>query len=86
MGPLMRTSNLNYEEKAEEFVSKYIDYLMVDSLRYREVSEAIRAGDIATDLEHNLFVRFLEGESDLHPTTLERVAEGLVDNCRLQHQ
>jgi nucleoside-diphosphate kinase len=79
--PLMKTSDINANKSVTDFISKYINFPMIDSLRYREVSEGIVEKKITSDEGKAIFSKFLKIESDLSENTLTNIAQELVNNC-----
>lgn len=82
--PLMKAADEEADKSVTDFVSKYINHSMVDSIRYREVSEALCNGKISANKGKEMFSEFLMAESDFSDATLSLLAEELVGNCEIK--
>lgn len=78
--------NRNHLQKADEYVKKYIDFPMVDSVRYREISQLLIERQISEEEAKALFTKLLLKESDFALETISRFAVLMVNNALLRKQ
>jgi nucleoside-diphosphate kinase len=73
--------NCDYTERANAYITKYIDSSMVDTLRYREISKKLMNEKINEKEAKYLFINLLSEESDLKREIILRFAEIMVRNA-----
>ncbi|MFP4045508.1 MAG: nucleoside-diphosphate kinase [Candidatus Aenigmatarchaeota archaeon] len=78
--------NVDYRKSAEEYMRKNLDRVMIDPVRYREVSKAIIDERIDPDVAQEKFSELLKKESDFSGKGLENLAEAMVDNALLRKE
>jgi len=81
-----KLENRNHLRKANQYVKRYIDFQMVDSVRYREISELIVQGGIPQEEAKALFTSLLLRESDFAVETISQFAVLMVNNALLRKQ
>ncbi|MCW1294152.1 MAG: nucleoside-diphosphate kinase [Candidatus Parvarchaeota archaeon] len=70
----------DYNKLASDYVAKYIDYPMIDTMRYRELIRDMLDNKIKQeDLKVDMF-SLLKKESDFDDDTLQTVVEGVMGN------
>lgn len=74
----------DWTELAKSYIDEYIDYSMVDSVRYREISAQIINNEINLTDAKNIFMKLLSKESDFDKSTLVNFAEVLVRNALME--
>ncbi len=73
--------NYDYTERADAYINKYINFSMVDTIRYREISKQLMNEKINEKEAKYLFVNLLSKESDLNREIISRFAEIMIRNA-----
>jgi len=81
---MIKMNNGVYVQEANEYVKKYIDFPMVDSMRYREISELLIQSEITQQVAIDQFIGLLSKESDCDRDTISRFAKVMVLNALLR--
>lgn len=81
---LMEIEDVDYKKTAKDYMNKYIDQTMVDSLRYREISRSVISGKLDPVEAKKRFSSLLEKESDFVGETVENLAQAMLDNALLR--
>jgi len=72
------------KRKVQEYIQKYIDYPMIDSMRYRELSEEITSKTMGPLEGKEAFQRLLRVENPTGDNTvINNLADVMVRNCLL---
>ena len=70
----------DYESKAREYIEKYENYPMIDSIRFREIGGDLNKGKIKADEAKETFKYFIAQETDLDIDSLDEFLSVSVDN------
>lgn len=71
-------------KRAEEYIEKYIDYPMIDPLRYKEVSERFLKDEITGGEAKRKFTRLLKKETDTPEENIEKFSEVMVKDVMMR--
>ncbi|MHC1635449.1 MAG: nucleoside-diphosphate kinase [Candidatus Methanospirareceae archaeon] len=71
----------DYLKKTEEYINRFIDSPMIDTMRYRELSRGVAEGEIGKEEARRIFEKLLSKESDFDVATLSKFAEIMIRNA-----
>jgi nucleoside-diphosphate kinase len=70
------------KREVNNYIDRYIDFPMVDSLRYREVSISLMRGEISEDFGNRIFSSLVKKETDMDDSFILNLSKILVQNSK----
>jgi len=81
---LLTQNKQDCTEEAKAYVFKYINFPMIDTMRYREISKQILNEEICENEARSVFIDLLLKETDFDSETVLRFAEIMVRNVSIR--
>ena len=83
--PLLKEEGFtNVDIKLNDYIDNYINWPMIDSLYYRELSKKVVTGSLNEKEASRIFTNLITKETDIEETIINSFSEVMVENCRLE--
>lgn len=73
----------NYEKEVQDYINKYENFPMIDSIRYREIAKDLTEGKIEKEKAEEIIKELLLKESDFDKETVEKLPPLITENILL---
>lgn len=74
----------DHADRLDEYIQTYLNYPMVDPVRYRELTRSYVDEQISEEEARDAFTFLLSKETDAPPTTVARLVDVMVANAELE--
>lgn len=76
-------TNKDYALEMMEYIKKYENFPMIDSLRYREISKDVSEGKIDKQTAEKLFLELISKETDFDKEKIKELPRLIIENILL---
>lgn len=82
--PLLKEKGFkNVDIKLNDYIDKYINWPMIDSLHYRDLSKKVETGSLNENEASRIFTNLISKETDIEEKIINSFSEVMVENCKL---